>query len=188
MQRRIRVFDSFDYALEGVSIRFSQTGFYKDHGYASADPATNQKAYGRLLQILVSDAERMDYFEGVPFLKVHEKITRTFDNNPFYFYRALNPVDNLKPTQEYLDYITSAYRRMDAVPQSLIEEMEATDVLTEFKMPDQTRNFIRDIENWPAFLHPLLIVYEGICQKIVEALWNRSATDWMIQKPQANSE
>ena len=164
-QRRIQVFDSLDHVLEETAIKFTQSGFYKDHGYASADPAPGEKAYGRLLLILKSDEKRMDYFEGVPFLKVHEKISSSFDGNPFYFYRAVDPADNLKPTQEYLDYITSAYRQMDGIPEPLIVSMESTEVLTDFQMPDQTGTFVRNINNWPTGLHRLLVSYEGFCQK-----------------------
>jgi len=181
-QRRIRVYESFDYVLEDATLQFSQPGFYKDHGYASADAAEGEIVYGRMLLILQRDAERMDYFEGVPFLGVHEKIFRKDNGADFYFYRAVTRADGLKPTQEYLDYLTTAYREMPGVPQAYLETLAATEVLEDFVVQDQTGDFVRDINRWPAFLHPLLVYYEGFCLRLVEFLWNRSLLQWMIRK------
>ena len=180
--RRINVYESFDYVLEDASLQFSQAGFYKEHGYASADAADGEVVYGRMLLILERDAERMDYFEGVPFLGVHEKVFRKVNGADFYFYRAVTRVDGLKPTQEYLDYLTTAYREMPDVPQSYIDFLAATEVLEDFIVQDQTGEFVRDIDRWPVFMHPLLVYYEGFCLRLVEFLWNRSLLQWMIRK------
>ena len=180
--RRINVYESFDYVLEDASLQFSQAGFYKEHGYASADAADGEVVYGRMLLILERDAERMDYFEGVPFLGVHEKVFRKLNGVDFYFYRAVTRVDGLKPTQEYLDYLTTAYREMPDVPQSYIDFLAATEVLEDFIVQDQTGEFVRDIDRWPVFMHPLLVYYEGFCLRLVEFLWNRSLLQWMIRK------
>ena len=179
--RRITVYEVFDYVLEDAALRFTQYGFYKSHGYASADAVPGGKVYGRMYLIGESDALRMDYFEGVPFLGVHEKITHRHQGSPFYFYRAISPVDNLKPTQEYLDYLVTAYREMEDVPTDYIETMAATEVLDTFHPQNQTGEFVRNINQWPATFHPLLIKYEGFCNRVVEALWNRSLVDWMIR-------
>jgi len=179
--RRIAVFEEFDYILEDAELRFTQSGFYKHHGYASADAAVGEKVYGRMYLIRKSDALRMDYFEGVPFLRAHEKITQRHQGSLFYFYRALTPTENLKPTQEYLDYLTTAYREMDLVPDTYIESMATTEVLETFDPPDQVGEFIRDISRWPGILHPMVIAYEGFCHRLVESLWNRSLVDWMIR-------
>ena len=179
--RRITIFEAFDFVLEDAALRFTQSGFYKNHGYASADAAAGDKVYGRMYLIRASDALRMDYFEGVPFLQVHEKITQQHQGSPYYFYRAVAPADNLKPTQEYLDYLTTAYREMDCVPDVYIESMAATEVLEIFEPHDQVGEYVRNINNWPGFLHPILIAYESFCHRLVEALWNRSLVDWMIR-------
>ena len=180
-QRRITVYETFDYILENAVLRFSLSGFYKDHGYASADVAVGEKTYGRMYLIRQSDAKRMDYFEGEPFLKVHDKIFQQYQGSPFYYYRAVVPTDKLHPTQEYLDYLTIAYREMDCVPDSYLEAMEATEVLGTLEPQDRVGEYVRDINRWPSILHPLLIVYENFCHRLVEALWNRSLLDWMIK-------
>jgi len=137
----------------------------------------------------------MDYFEGVPYLRVHEKVFGTVKGEDFYFYRAVTMLDGLKPTQEYLDYLVTAYRAMPDVPQAYIESMAATEVLEHFLPPDQTGEFVRDIHRWPVITHPLLVFYEGCCLRLpllvfyegcclrlVEFLWNRSLLQWMIKK------
>ena len=71
---------------------------------------------------------------------------------------------------------------MDVVPESYIDRLAAIEVLEEFRPQDQTGQFIRDIERWPAALHPLLVRYEGVCLQIVEFFWNRSLVQWMIKR------
>ena len=180
-QRRIRVYEAFDYALDDAVLRFSQAGFYKDHGYASADAAEGGVVYGRMYLILERDAARMDYYEGVPFLDVHEKVFRQFDGADFFFYRANNALDGLKPTREYLDYLLTAYRENSDVPRDYIDSMAATEVLDHFQPQDKTGDFVKDINRWPACLHPLLVYYEGCCLRLVEFLWNRSLLQWLIK-------
>ena len=180
--RRINVYETFDYVLEDARLQFSQAGFYRDHGYASADAAQGDVVYGKMYLILERDAERMDYFEGVPFLRVHEKVFGRVRDEDFYFYRTVNIMEGLKPTQEYLDYLVTAYREMPVVPQAYIDDMAETEVLEQFVVQDQTGEFVRNIERWPAFMHPLLTLYEGFCLRLVEFLWNRSLLHWMIRK------
>jgi hypothetical protein len=179
--RRIGVHEAFDYVLDNASLQFSQAGFYKQHGYASADAVDGDVVYGRMYLILERDAVRMDYFEGVPFLNVHEKVFGTVKGSDFYYYRAINALEGLKPTREYLDYLVTAYREMEEVPQTYIETMVATEVLEHFVVQDQTGDFVRDINRWPTFLHPVLVYYEGFCLRFVEFLWNRSLLQWMIK-------
>lgn len=181
VQRRMTIYETIDYTLEDAELCFTQLGFYKDHGYASADAALGEKVYGKLYLIKQTDAKRMDYFEGNPFLKVHDKVFRKYQSSPFYYYRSASPTENLKPTQEYLDFLTVAYHEMDCVPGPYTEAMEATEVLKKFEFQNRTGKFIRNLQGWPKALHPLLTIYEGACQQTVQWLWNRSLIDWMIK-------
>jgi hypothetical protein len=180
-QRRIRVYEAFDYVLDNASLRFNLAGFYRDHGYASADAAEGEVVYGRMYLILERDALRMDYFEGLPFLDVHERVVGKIDGADFYYYRGIRALAGLKPTQEYLDYLVTAYRDMSGVPQAYIESLAATEVLEQFLPPHQTGDFVRHIDRWPEFVHPLLLGYERVCIYFVEFLWNRSLLQWMIK-------
>ena len=179
--RRIGVYETFDYVLENAVLNFSQRGFYKHHGFASADASVGDRVYGKMYLIRQSDAKRMDYFEGVPFLKAHSKIVQQVQGKPFYFYRSQTPLNDLKPTQQYLNYLTNAYRNMDIVPSQYIEALLATKVLKALEPQDQTGVFVRYLSRWPKALHPLLKLYEKHCHRLVEALWNRSLLGWMIR-------
>ncbi len=181
-QRRIKVFESFDYVLDHSVLQFSQPGFYRDHGYASADAAKDEVVYGKMYLMLERDAVRMDYFEGVPFLAAHEKVFDRSDGFSFFFYRTTRIFNNLKPTQEYLDYLLTAYRQMPEVPDTYIDAIAQTEVLEQYLPSDKTGLFIRKIDRWPAIMHPLLVFYEGQCLRITEALWNRSLVQWMIAR------
>lgn len=180
-QRRIKVFDTFDYQLENAALRFSQPGFYHNHGYASADAADGEIVYGRIYEILARDALRMDYFEGVPYFKAHEKIFRTNDQCEFFFYRTTRVAAGLKPTREYLDYILEAYRQMPDITQAYIADLAKTEVLDEMLPLEETGVFIRDINRWPSWLHPQLVRYERWCTKVVEAIWHRSLLQGLIK-------
>jgi len=180
-RRRIQVFDSFNYVLEDSALAFSQRGFYRDHGYASADPAPGEVVYGRMYQISERDARRMDYYEGVPILNAHHKVSAGNGKLDFFFYRTRVIRSGLKPSREYLDYILNAYREMPEVPDTYISVLEKTPVLKEFRFQDKTGEFIRNIDSWPSALHPALGIYEGLCQRVLEPLWNRSLVQWMIK-------
>lgn len=180
-KRRIQIFDSFDYVLQGAKLRFTQVGFYRDHGYASADAALEAVVYGKMYLMRNSDAHRMDHFEGVPYLKVHEKVTQNFEQGEFFYYRSVDPQKGLKPTQEYLDYITNAYSDMKIVPRTYLESLIETPVLTQFLPQNKTGKHVKNIDRWPRLLHPILVFYEGLCLRLVEVFWNRSLIQWMIK-------
>lgn len=180
-QRSIRVYEAFDYVLDNAGLRFSLAGFYREQGYASADAIDGESVYGRMYLILESDAIRMDYFEGVPFLVVHEKVFARQGEHEFFYYRAIRALEGLKPTREYLDYLLVAYRNHSEVPREYLDRMAQTEVLEEFRIQDLTGDFVRHIERWPPWLHPALVLYEGICLRVVEFLWNRSLVQWMIR-------
>ena len=179
--RRIKVYDAFDYVLHDAALRFSQRGFFKDQAYASADPAKGEVVYGKMYLIGERDAARMDYFEGLPFLKVHHKVFRHSDGLDFFYYCARTPQQGLKPTQEYLDYLTNAYKAMPCVPKSYLETFLKIDVLDKLLPQNQTGKYIRDINQWPTFLHSLLVRYESWCLRVVYCLWNQSFFQWLIK-------
>ena len=180
-ERKIQVFESFDHALPDATLRFTQPGFYDQHGYASADPLVGDRVYGRVYLILEADARRMDYFEGEAVLKVHEKAYGETDGKPFYYYRTTRIVEDLKPTQEYLDYLLTAYAEMDIVPEEYIDQMKQTEVLEEFKPMTTTSVFILDLDSYPKALQPILLRYERLLQQFVEFVWHRSLVQWAIK-------
>lgn len=180
-QRRIRVYSSFDHALENAALRFTQPGFYHQHGYASADAAEGEAVYGKVYEILARDARRMDYFEGEPFLRVHDKIYAGVGDIEFYYYRTTRIVDGLKPTREYLDYLLNAYAEMGIVPAGYIERMSATEILDRFEPMRNPSVFVRDLHSWPRWLHPILIGYERLLQRLIEFTWHRSLVQWAIR-------
>jgi gamma-glutamylcyclotransferase (GGCT)/AIG2-like uncharacterized protein YtfP len=156
-------------------------GFYDQHGYASADPGEDCVVYGRIYLILERDARRMDYFEGEPFLRVHEKVFGQTNGVDFYYYRTTRIVDGLKPTREYLDYLLNAYATMDIVPQAYIEQIEATEILEVFHPMTKTSVFVRDLSSWPGVLQPILLGYERQLQKFIEFTWHKSLVQWAIR-------
>ncbi len=179
--RRIRVFDAFDFVLQDAALRFTTGGFYKQQGYASADATEGEVVYGRMYLILESDVRRMDYYEGVPFLKAHEKVFVNSDGIHFYYYRARQIVDGLKPTHEYLEYLLKAYESMEVVPRAYIEQIKSTEILEEFLPLTETGTFVSDLKRWPAILRPGLLAYERAMMKFIEVSWHKSPIQWAIK-------
>lgn len=180
-ERRIQVLEVFDYTLEEAALCFSQPGFYQGHGYASADPEPGSVVYGKMYRILETDARRMDYFEGVPFLGAHEKVFGEVRGQPFFYYRTTLIEPDLKPTREYLDYIVDAYREMPAVPPEVIARLQACEVLEELAPVDRTGFFVRDAARWPRGFGGLLIAYERLCLRTMAFLWHRSPLQALIR-------
>jgi hypothetical protein len=181
--RKMEVFEEFDYVLGDAALRFTKYGFFKNHGFASADPEPGEKVYGKMYLILERDARRMDYFEGVPFLKAHERIIGQAKEFDFFFYRTSRVTPGLKPTREYLDYITNAYEQMDFVPEDYLRDLKATKVLEEFFPPDEPRGRIKHFYRWPQFCWPMLIAYEQLYIKIIRHTHDKSLFQWAIRNP-----
>jgi len=182
--RKMEVFEEFDYVLGDAALRFTKYGFFKNHGFASADTEPGEKVYGKMYLILERDARRMDYFEGVPFLKAHERIIGQAEEFEFFFYRTTRVTPGLKPTREYLDYITNAYEQMGLVPEDYLRDLKATKVLEEFFPPDEPRGRIKHFYRWPRFCWPMLIAYEQLYIKIVRHTHDKSLVQWAIRNPE----
>ena len=178
--RRIKVYDESDFILENAALRFPQPGFYREHGYASADPASGSMVYGKIYLILERDAKRLDYFECLPFICGHEKVFAEKHGTRFYYYRTTRIVSGLKPTQEYLDYILGAYAVMPIVPENYLKTLELTQVLEKHEPMDKPTLFIRQFDRWPVTLRPVLVGYERLMLKILELSWHASLVQWMI--------
>jgi len=180
--RRIKVFKAVDFVLQDAALRFTTGGFYEQQGYASADAATGEVVYGRMYLILESDVRRMDYYEGVPYLKAHEKVFVNSADIRFYYYRANQIIDGLKPTREYLEYLLKAYESMEMVPQAYIEQMKSTEILEEFLPLTETGTFVSDLKRWPTILRPGLLAYERAMMKFIEVTWHKSLVQWAIKR------
>jgi len=186
--RKMEVFEEFHYVLGDAVLRFTRRGFFKNHGFASADPEPGENVYGKMYLILERDARRMDYFEGVPFLKSHQRIIGQAEEFDFFFYRTSRVTPGLKPTREYLDYITNAYEQMSLVPEDYLRDLKATKVLEEFIPPDEPRGLIKHFNRWPRFCWPMLIAYEKLFVKIVRHTHDKSLFQWAIRNPENLSE
>jgi hypothetical protein len=96
--RNARVCEVLGYVLEGVKLRFSQSGFYENHGYAFADVTPGEKIYGQMYLTKNSFTRSrklpfsilVTYFLYLPKGSHQQKIDNYFD--------LFNPTDNIKGT------------------------------------------------------------------------------------------
>ena len=115
-------------------------------------------------------------------MKAHEKVFVNSADLHFYYYRANQIIDGLKPTHEYLDYLLKAYESMEMVPQAYIEQMKSTEILEECLPLTETGTFVNDLERWPAILRPGLLAYERAMMKFIEVTWHKSLVQWAIKR------
>lgn len=115
-QRRIFPFEESDYALADHELRFTQQSPYAGVGFASADHAPGRVVYGKLYRILASDLRRLDYYEGVAFLRRHRRVRRVDGGREIWFYQATDPVAGLAPTEQYRAHLVGGLAQRADVP------------------------------------------------------------------------
>lgn len=104
-ERRIRPFAMKAFTLRDHGLRFDHPGPWIGCAYASVEPAVGEAVHGFLYTLSVRDAARMDYYEAVPVIKRYRRTWVEQDGERLYFYQTNRSTPDLKPTQEYLDYI-----------------------------------------------------------------------------------
>lgn len=170
--RQIRPLAQQDYLLEDHELRFNQPGPYKGFGFASVHAAPGKKVFGRLIRMTRVDEMRMDYFELVPVLRRHRKITLTRDGKTFFFYQATRPLEGLRPTEEYLGKIMQAVEQSEIIPPDLLAELKAVRPLDKLE-PPEGRNFLVEIARWPPLLRPLGLKYDVWCRLFMMSIYQR---------------
>lgn len=169
--RHIQPIRQRDFILNDHELLFNQPGPYKGFGFASVHAASGKQVFGRLILMRRVDEIRMDYFELVPFLKRHRKITHTQDGETFFFYQATQPLDGLRPTAEYLDKIMQAVEKSTLIPEPLRQEMRRIQPL-ETLQPTTDRTFLIQLnKNWPSWLQALATWYDVACRRFMMRLY-----------------
>ncbi len=109
-ERRITPFDVKHFTLRDYGLRFNHPSLWVGCGYASAEPAPGELLHGYLYTLSGRDAARMDLYEVVTVLKRYRRTYVEQDGVKLYFYQSNRPTPNLKPTQEYLGFITDGLK------------------------------------------------------------------------------
>ncbi|MCB1197511.1 MAG: gamma-glutamylcyclotransferase [Deltaproteobacteria bacterium] len=109
--RKMLIFSSHDFLLDDFELCFDRPGPYKGLGFANVYEKQGAKVYGKLYQMYWFDCLRMDFYEGVPFLRRHQRVWKSQENHCFYFYQgsALNNKPkrdpSVRPTAMYIEKI-----------------------------------------------------------------------------------
>ena len=105
-QRRIRPFAVEPFTLRDYALRFDHPAPWKGCAYASAEPAAGESLHGFLYTLSGRDADRMDFYEAVPILNRYHRTYVEQDGVRLFFYQTNRSMPDLRPTVEYLGYIT----------------------------------------------------------------------------------
>lgn len=105
-QRRIKPFSVEPFTLRDHALRFDHPAPWEGCGYASAEPAVGESLHGFLYSLSLRDAARMDFYEVVPILKRYRRTYVEQDGLRLFFYQTNRSTPDLRPTDEYLEFIT----------------------------------------------------------------------------------
>lgn len=182
--RRIEILKEEPYVLKDHAISFNVQGRFQGMGYASVEEQPGSVVYGKIYEISKIDAQRLDYYEASPFLRVYKRASQPLAGKEMFFYQAVNPQPGLKPTQKYLNYIVDAYKSCDHVPNEVIDELSSFPVLTSWDTPKEPHFLIQDYHRFGRVLSGLLKSYDALCLDILEGyLYSFSLTAWLLRTP-----
>ncbi len=105
-QRRIKPFAVEAFTLRDHALRFDHPAPWEGCGYASAEPASGESLHGFLYALSGRDAARMDFYEVVPILRRYRRTYVEQDGQRLFFYQTNRSTPDLRPTDEYLGFIT----------------------------------------------------------------------------------
>lgn len=105
-QRRITPFAVEHFTLRDYGLRFNHPSRWVGCGFASAEQAPGESLHGYLYTLSGRDAARMDFYEVVPVLKRYRRTFVEQDGVTLFFYQTNLSTPYLKPSTEYLGYIT----------------------------------------------------------------------------------
>jgi hypothetical protein len=109
-QRRITPFAVKPFTLRDYGLRFDHPAPWVGCGYASAEPAPGESVHGFLYTLSGRDAARMDFYEVVPVVRRYRRTVVEQDGETLYFYQTNRSTPDLKPTTEYLGFITEGLK------------------------------------------------------------------------------
>lgn len=127
-KRKIVPLEEREFVLNNFEIKFDHPGAWQGMGYASAQAAPNKKIYGKLYRLDAIDAQRLDYFESVYFIKRYKKVFVTQESWYFYFYQSAMPRLGLRPNALYRQKIIDGLQHLQSVPTEYLEQMRHTPI------------------------------------------------------------
>ncbi|MCP3689992.1 MAG: gamma-glutamylcyclotransferase [Gammaproteobacteria bacterium] len=179
-QRQIRPVAMTHFTLRDYGLRFDHPSPWLGSGFASAEPASGELLYGYLYTLSHRDAQRMDFFEVVPVLNRYRRHYVEQDGVSLYFYQTCRPTPNLKPTGEYLGFITAGLETHPQATSAYCKLLAATETAEPVGL---TKSYLwQQPEGRAAWLHSLIGWYQQLTLKIfLSTLYNRSLTSRFIR-------
>jgi hypothetical protein len=179
-ERRITPFAVEHFTLRDHGLRFDHPSPWVGCGFASAEAAPGESLHGFLYTLSGRDAARMDFYEVVPVLKRYRRTVVEQDGVTLYFYQTNRSTTNLKPSVEYLGYITKGLEtHSDANDEycksiASIETGEPGSLVTSYlwEQPENRAPWLRQtIDSYQHFVLTFFLMF----------LYKRSLTDHFIR-------
>ncbi len=179
-ERQITPVATTHFTLRDYGLRFDHPSPWLGSGFASAEPAPGESLYGYLYTLSDRDAVRMDFFEVVPILNRYRRSYVEQDGVSLYFYQTCRSTPNLKPTDEYLGFITAG---LEAHPEASSAYCKLLSAMETAEPGGLTKSYLwQQPESRAAWLHSLIGWYQQITLKIfLITLYKRSLTSRFIR-------
>ncbi len=179
-ERQITPVAMTHFTLRDYGLRFDHPSPWLGSGFASAEPAPGESLYGYLYTLSHRDAVRMDFFEVVPVLNRYRRHFVEQDGVALYFYQTCRSTPNLKPTNEYLGFITAGLETHPEVSSTYCKLLAATQTTEPGTL---TKSYLwQQPESRAAWLYSLIGWYQQTTLKIFLAtLYKGSLTSRFIR-------
>ena len=180
-QRRIRPFTTEPFTLRDHALRFDHPAPWEGCGYASAEPAPGESLHGFLYALSGRDAARMDFYEVVPILKRYRRTYVEQDGRRLFFYQTNRSTPDLKPTDEYLGFITDGLESHPGVSadyRSMIGSIETAErgkLVTSY-ISQQAENRVSKLEKINAGYQKFLVMI------FLSLIYKYSLTAFLIRR------
>ncbi|MFP2910486.1 gamma-glutamylcyclotransferase family protein [Pyxidicoccus sp. 3LFB2] len=149
-------------------------------GFACVEPAPGALVWGKLLTLTASDAQRMHYYEQMPFLNRYRLVWHEQDGERFCFYGPTVTRPGLRPDPGYLKRIVQGLEAMRGPPHDYLQRLRATPTRHEERTSRSAR-FLVDPAEWPEPLRPVLGRYDQLGIRAFESVFQASLTEWMVR-------
>lgn len=177
LRRKIKPVAEKPIVLKDYQMRFTHPGAFEGMGFASIEPAPGKVTYGKLYTLTQTDADRMDYYELVPFLNRYKRVSVNQDGEEFFFYQSAVPRQGLKPTKKYVQMILDGFHKVDHVPESFLAELKSIETIDKLIPAKKLEFRVKNLDRWPASLVPFLQKYDQTAIKLfIKYVKDRSLT------------
>lgn len=165
-QRDVKAFSCAEFCLEDYDLVFQDPGPHEGAGFATIIPRPGKSVFGKIYTITAIDAIRLDYYEVLPFIRRHKRVTVFQSQERFYYYQSTIRREGLRPTEDYLYKIIRGTKTCDTVPREYLETLVNYETVKTPKFSENMNFIVQDYDCRPRFLYRVRKKYDRFCVQL----------------------